>query len=487
MEETVTPQVLHVATEMAPLSKVGGLGDVVGSLPKALRALGVDARVLTPAWPGVLDRLRNSGAPLLRSRERIHVALRWQVFSARLWRSEWDGTPLFLLDNKELFGDAIYPDTLTPDTALPFAFLSFAAFEVARRPGWNATILHGHDWPAALVPVGLQWHRHYRNHRNAFETVLTIHNLAHQGILSPLVLDEWGLDRKSFSVEGLEYYGQLNALKGGIITADAVTTVSPSYSWEIQKPSGGMGLDGVLSAERQKLSGILNGLDLDVWNPARDESLPANFDASDLRGKAQCRQALLKRLGWEDDGRPIACFIGRIVEQKGIDLLLPSLESLVATGARLVFLGSGFAPFEKALRERAARFPRDLAAHIGFSEDLARLLYGGSDILLMPSLFEPCGLSQLIALRYGTVPVVRATGGLADTIIDVDGAPDGYGFLFSDYDPEELITAFRRAVTLYKDRERWAAIQRRGMERDFSWKASAQIYLRLYRNLLGLD
>jgi len=482
------PRVLHVATEIAPLSKVGGLGDVVGSLPKALRALDIDARVLTPAWPGMLDRLSEQGAPLIRSRERVHVALRWQVYSARLWKSLVEDTPLYLLDNEELFGSGkIYPDTLAPDTVLPFAFISFAALELAHKSTWKAQILHCHDWPAALIPIALRWHRHYRDWGTAFESVLTIHNLAHQGILSPLVLDEWGLDRKSFTMEGLEYYGQINTLKGGIVTAGAVTTVSPSYSWEIQTPDGGMGLDGVLSAGRDKLTGILNGLDPDAWNPADDSVLPQGFSAENLEGKRTCRRRLLEHFGWADDGRPLACFIGRIVEQKGIDLLLPSLEAFINLRARLIFIGSGFPLFEKALQEAASRLAGHVAVHIGFSEDLARLIYSGSDILLMPSLFEPCGLSQLIALRYGTIPIVRATGGLADTIIDVDGAPDGYGFLFSDYHPGELIAAFRRALRAYEDRERWRTIQRRGMERDFSWKMSAQAYRRLYHQLLALD
>lgn len=481
------PRVLHVATEMAPLSKVGGLGDVVGSLPKALRSLGIDARVLTPAWPGVLDALRRRGAPLRRIREKIHVALRWQVFSSRLWKSEIDDIPLYLLDNEELFSDFhIYPESLTADTALPFALLSMAALELPRRESWRAQILHCHDWPTALLPVALRWHRHYRDVSDAYESVLTIHNLAHQGILSPSVLDEWGLDRRSFTLEGLEYYGQINVLKGALLSAGAVTTVSPSYAWEIQTEQGGMGLHGVLAANRDRLSGILNGLDLDTWDPSNDATLPSPFSADDLSGKRICRLRLLESLGWEDDERPLVCFIGRIVEQKGIDLLLPSLETLLESGSRLVIVGSGFSLFEKALQERASRLP-GLAVHIGFSEERARLLYAGSDMLLMPSLFEPCGLSQLIALRYGTVPIVRATGGLADTVIDADGAPDGYGFLFSDYNPDELIAVFRRALQAYGDRTRWSGIQRRGMGRDFSWKASAQAYERLYRRLLALD
>ena len=480
------PRVLHVATEMAPLSKVGGLGDVVGSLPKALRSLDVDARVLTPAWPGVLDELRQRGAPLRRVRERVHVALRWQVFSTRLWKSESDGIPLYLLDGDLFCDPAVYPETLTAETAIPFAFLSLAALELADRIGWRPQILHCHDWPAALTPVALRWHRHYRDRDDAYESVLTIHNLAHQGILSPSLLDEWGLDRRAFTIEGLEYYGQINTLKGGIIASGAVTTVSPSYSWEIQTKEDGMGLQDVLSAKGERLRGILNGLDLDVWDPAHDPLLPAPFDSDDLEGKATCRRLLLKELGWEEDGRPLACFIGRLVEQKGIDLLIPSIETLIDMGCRLVIVGSGFNLFERALLERASRLT-DLSVHIGFSEERARLLYAGSDILLMPSLFEPCGLSQLIALRYGTIPVVRATGGLADTVIDADGASDGYGFVFSAYSPDDMMAAFGRALEAYRDRRRWREIQGRGMRRDFSWKTSAQAYRRLYEELLSLD
>jgi starch synthase len=376
---------------------------------------------------------------------------------------------------------------LTPETALPFAFLSYAALELPCALNWKPQIFHCHDWPAALVPVALRWHRHYRNYRERYDTVTTIHNLAHQGILSASVLDEWGLDRKSFNIEGLEFFGQANFLKGAIVASDMITTVSPRYSWEIQTHDGGMGLDGILSKNREKLLGVVNGLDREAWDPASDAVLPASYGPEDLSGKALCRAKLLETCRWEEDNNPILSFVGRLVEQKGVEILIPAVEEMLARGCRLVIVGNGFPLYERSLEDLAQRFPNRLHATIGFNESLARLVYAGSDIFLMPSLFEPCGLSQLIALRYGTVPVVRAVGGLADTVIDADGSEDGYGFLFADYDSSELLAAVDRALLHYSDREDWKAIQRQGMIRDFSWAHSAGVYRDIYLRLLGFD
>ena len=487
-EPRIRPRVLHVATEVAPLSKVGGLGDVVGSLPQALRDRGVDARILVPAYPQVFERIDRMGLKLTRVRRNICVALKWRVYSAKLWKTDLDGVPTYLLDNPGLFETPqIYPDVLTPETALPMAFLSYAALELPYVLNWKPHIFHGHDWPAALIPVALRWHKHYRSYQERYDTVTTIHNLAHQGILSASVLDEWALDRKSFNMEGLEFFGQANFLKGAIVASDMITTVSPRYSWEIQTHDGGMGLDGILSKSRDKLLGVVNGLDEKGWNPAEDPCLPASYGPEDLSGKAVCRAKLLETCGWKEDNSPILSFVGRLVEQKGVEIFLPVVEEILARGCRLVVVGSGFPLYERSLEDLSARFPDRLKAAIGFDEPLARLVYAGSDIFLMPSLFEPCGLSQLISLRYGTVPVVRAVGGLADTVIDVDGSEEGYGFLFADYESQELMAAVDRALSHYANTEGWQAIQRRGMSRDFSWSHSAGIYRDIYLKLLGFD
>jgi starch synthase len=484
----IRPRVLHVAPEMAPLAKMGGLGDVVQALPKALRQTGVDCRVLLPAYPCVLGNIEKNQLPLTRLRSTVNVALRWRVYSAHVLRTVLDGVPVYLLEQPELFSNpSIYPMDLDEASALPFAFLSLAALELASSTRWHPQIYHVHDWPTSLLPAALRWHRHYRQMGLGVDTVLTLHNMAHHGILPEQSLEGLGFDPASFGVDGLEFYGQVNLLKGGLLASDAITTVSPRYSWEIQTRDGGMGLEGVLASQKRKIRGILNGIDTDVWNPETDPILPAHYGVDSTSGKAACRASLLRRLGWEEDGSPLLLWVGRLVEQKGVDLLISATESLLGLGCRLLVIGSGHALYEEALRKAVEEHTDRFWSYIGYSEEMARLAYAGSDILLMPSLFEPCGLSQLIALRYGTIPVARAVGGLADTIIDADGSQKGYGFLFSEYTAEELVHAVERALAAYSERKRWRNVILRGMAMDFSWKNSATAYANLYLELLGVE
>ncbi len=477
-------RVLHVTPEMAPLEKKGGLGDVLGSLPKALRQLGQDARVLLPAYPDTLDIARTQGFPVKRLEDEVHVALDWRVFSAHVWQVDIDSVPVYLLDQPELFNDpAVYPRELTSESVRPFAFLSMAAFELPKVAGWQPQVLHAHDWPAAMVPIALRWHTYYSSLASQYDTVFSIHNLAHQGMLPYSRIGGWGLRQASFSIEGLEFYGQANLLKGAMIATDAIVTVSPRYSWEIQTRDGGMGLDGVLQSLRGKLHGILNGIDYDTWNPKIDPRLPANYSAANLKNKEACRKSLMARCGWQDDGKPTIAFIGRLVQQKGVDILLGALDWLLSENCRMVVLGTGQSFYGNQLRDFQNHYPDYFYAYTEMDEDFAHLLYAGADILIMPSLFEPCGLSQLIAMAYGTIPVVRATGGLADTVIDVDGSPDGTGFIFSDFNSDELCKALFRAIQAYYDRGRWHHIIANAMKADFSWNASAKIYNELYAHL----
>jgi len=485
-KESSALKVLHVSPEMAPLVKKGGLGDVVGALPRSMGELGVDGRVLLPLWPGMEEILATMEIPLFREPEKIHISLNWRVYSAAVIPVVVNGIQIYLIEEPELFQDhRVYPSETTEESLLPFVFLSYAAFELEKVIGWRPHVIHAHDWPGAFIPTALQWHRHYKNFQGNYDTVLTLHNMAHQCVIDRSALDVWGFEPRAFSIFAMEFYGQINVLKGGINTAGAVTTVSPQYSWEIQTMKGGFGLDGVLVQNRKKLRGILNGIDYDIWDPSKDPLLPEHYTAKNLKGKKACRQKLLEECGFSEDKRPIFIFVGRLVEQKGIDLILGNIQELLHRNIRLLILGSGHEVEERAFQEEARRFPDQIWLHTGFSEPLAHLLYAGGDFLLMPSLFEPCGLSQLIAMRYGTVPVVRAVGGLSDTVIDVEGSPeDGNGFVFLDYSGEELLKAVDRGLSLYEKSSEWKKLLSRNMQVDFSWKRSALLYQQLYEALL---
>jgi starch synthase len=479
-------KVLHITPEMAPFAKQGGLGDVLGALPKAMMAHGVDARVLMPAFPGVVESVRKHGYSVVTLPDKIYVALNWRVYSSAVLHVDVDGVSVYLLEQPELFHNhKIYPMSLNLETVMPFAFLSLAGLELPGIAGWKPDIIHVHDWFTSILPIALRWHRHYRAMRPDYDVVLTVHNLAYQGVVEQSVLAAWGLTSEAFSMDSMEFYGQANILKGGIISSDAVTTVSPHYSWDIQTPDGGFGLHGLFKSLRGKLTGIMNGIDYEVWHPDIDAELPARYSADDMSGKAVCRKHLLERCGWSDDGRPIALFVGRLVQQKGVDILFTSIERMLGESCRAIVIGSGLSQYEDWARELAGLHPDNFWCFIGFGEDLAHLAYAGSDILLMPSLFEPCGLSQMIAMAYGTVPVVRNTGGLSDSVIDFDGSPDGTGFIFSDYSAEELAQAAYRAMDAFGDKNRWPAVVRNAMTSDFSWATSTGAYISLYDNLRG--
>ena len=477
-------RVLHVSPEMAPFSKVGGLADVTGSLPPALRRHGVDCRVLTPAWEGVLDFVRDRGYPLTRLSRKAEMVFRWKILRGTVWKSRSEDVPVYFLDLPSIFGTGtVYPRNLTPDTVLPFLFLSLAALDLPEASRWTPDILHCHDWGTAPLPAALAWHHHFRHQSKRYKTVFTIHNLAHQGLLPLESLWEWGLAEDAGKLDSMEFFSYGNLLKGALMASSVVTTVSPAYAREIQTRAGGEGLGGVLAALGSKVKGILNGLDVKYWNPSVDPLLPARYSRENLRGKGLCRKELFSRAGWEEDERPLFVSVGRMVEQKGFSLLLPALEEIAKNNSRIFLLGTGEPEYERGVQEAACRWPGTVSAVIGFDEPLAHLAYAGGDFFLMPSRFEPCGLSQLIALRYGTVPVVRSTGGLADTILSFQ-KEGGNGVTFSDYTPEALLSAMEEAAGLFTgQKESYLALQKRGMGQDFSWNASAPLYKELYVSL----
>ncbi len=468
-------KVLMVASEAAPFAKTGGLADVVGALPAALRDAGCEVAVLMPRY----RRIELSAGR--RVYDSLPVWLGSHVYDTSVYQAD-AGTTFYFLEAPALFDrDQLYGDSSGdyPDNAVRFAVLSRAALAVARRI-FRPDILHCHDWQTALAPVYLRTLFQYDPTFIGMKTVLTIHNLGYQGLFPPNVLPQIGLDRGLFTVDALEFYGKVNFLKGGLLFSDALTTVSCGYAAEIQTDEYGFGLDGVLRARATGLHGILNGVDYSNWNPATDPHLTAHYSVEDLSGKHECKRELVREFGLPETAmdRPLLGVVSRLAAQKGTDLLLEVAPQLAAHDLYLVVLGAGDAVYEAGLRAVAAAHPRHVGLEIGYDEALAHKIEAGADILLMPSRYEPSGLNQMYSLRYGTVPVVRATGGLDDTI------DEGTGFKFREYSAPALLAAIREASAAFEDRPGWEALMRRGMQKDFSWRVSAAEYAALYRKLL---
>jgi starch synthase len=450
------------------MTKTGGLGDVSEALPEALRAAGVDALTLLPGYPAVLDHVG-------KVREAAKLGL--LGFACRLLRAD----PFLVLDCPALYMRDGGPYQTAEgrdwdDNPLRFGVLARAAALLAGSGtplDWQPQVLHCHDWPSGLAPVYL------RGEAGRAASVITIHNVAFQGNYDATLLSRLELPPSAYSIDGVEFYGRLSFLKGGIAYADAVTTVSPTYAHEIQTPELGFGLDGLLRHRRGALTGILNGIDTRTWDPAKDPRIVQRYDARSLELKAANKMALQKRMGLDTDARvPVLGVVSRFTHQKGIDLVAAAAEELAAAPAQLAIVGQGERALQEAMAAIAARHPGRIALEVAFDEDLAHAIEAGADLFLMPSRYEPCGLNQMYSQRYGTPPVARATGGLADTV--TDGVT---GFLFAEAERAALVAAVRRALAAYADAARWSSIQRAGMARDFSWSAAARRYAALYLGL----
>jgi starch synthase len=479
-------KVLFVSSEVYPLVKTGGLGDVAGALPAALRAVDVDARILLPAYPDAMGRANLTGRA-------VALGDPLGVGECRLLEGTMPdtGCPLWLLDCPPMYERSgnpymIYPGSDWPDNFKRFALLSKVAAMMGAAGhlmDWRPDVIHAHDWQTGLVPAYL---RAWSVRRPP--VLFTIHNLHYMGIFGREILDLVGLPQWMFTMEGLEYHGLVSMLKAGIQYSQAVSTVSPSYAREIQGPDGGRGLDGLLRRRGAALHGILNGIDMEAWNPQSDSYLAAPIDpANPEPGKAANKAALKRQMGLEANGdAPLFGLVSRFVEQKGIDLVLGAIGRLVGDGAQLAILGSGDQHLEYELNRMASLYPGRVAIHVGYDERLAHMVQAGSDFLLVPSRFEPCGLTQLYALRYGTAPVVRNTGGLADSVVSVDTGPEGTGVVFDHAFVDAMEWAIGRAVALYRDPAAMARVRRTAMTRDFSWKRSAEEYLGVYQDLTAM-
>lgn len=474
-------RILFPASEVQPFSKTGGLADVAGALPKALGALGHQVRVVTPLYRG-LERAQLQPSTRRFTLEFPFGAVEVSIAEASLGaqvRVVFVDVPA-LFDREGLYGDA---GGDFDDNARRFAVLSMAALTDAQLDGFVPDIVHCHDWQTGLVPLALK--RAFAAPFPNARSVLTLHNLAYQGGFQKSVLPELGIPWSDFTPQGVEFWDHLSMLKTGIVFADALTTVSPTYAKEICGPTSGFGLEGVLVG-KGGVTGIVNGIDTTEWSPATDVYLPARFSDVELEGRAVCQRALLEtmKVTPPGNGMPLFGVIGRMVAQKGADLLQGALPVFLEHGASVVVLGSGAEEFERGWKLLAARYPLRVGVRLGYDDGLAHLIEAGSDFFLMPSRFEPCGLNQLYSQRYGSVPIVHAVGGLADTVSDVKTG-EGTGITFHGATVDAVQAALRRATELFADQPAYRAVQRRGMRRDFSWDASAKKYDELYRRLLA--
>jgi starch synthase len=480
-------KVLFLSPEMVPFCKTGGLADVAGALPLALKQLGVDVRSVLPYYSVVQNGNFDSDLMI----KDLAVPLGKEILRVNIWEADLkDEMPVYLVERKDMYDrpglygneDGDYYDNLER-----FSLFCHGALMLTDAIRFQPDIIHCHDWQTGLVPALLYGPYAKNTAFSQASTVFTIHNIGYQGIFHAERLPSTGLPKDAFfHPGGVEYWEKISLLKSGIVYSDRITTVSPKYAREIQSAEFGMGMEGILKQRKDALAGILNGIDVNLWDPARDGNISASYSLEVTDGKAACKEALLREMALDPDlkSKPLLGMISRLDTQKGFDLLLEILEDLMAMDVGLVILGSGNREIEASLKMSAKRYPKRLALSLGFNDPLAHRIMAGADIFLIPSRYEPCGLTQMYALRYGTIPVVRATGGLDDTVDPFDlKSYEGNGFKFSLYQSESFLKAVQTAVTLFADSNVWGRIIANGMKTDFSWRSSAQKYLELYEKI----
>ena len=509
--------VLIASSEAVPFCKTGGLADVAGALPKELERLGVEVSLILPLY----RKVKREG--LKPTNLKIRVPVSDRIEEASIWKGKTgNNVPVYLIEKDRYYDrDELYqtPEGDYPDNAERFIFFSRAILEAVKSIGLKPNLIHSNDWQTAMVPVYLKTIYKDDPYLRNIASLFTIHNLGYRGIFWYLDMHLTGLGWEYFNPEGIEFHGKINLLKGGIIFSDIINTVSKTYSEEIQTEEYGFGLDGVLRKRKADLYGIINGIEYDEWNPATDKNIPARYSLNDMKGKALCKRTLQREMGLKERDSPLIGMITRLASQKGLDILSESIENLMQLDLQIIVLGDGEERYQRILTDISRRYPEKAGIKIGFDNVLAKKIYAGSDFFLMPSRYEPCGLGQLISLRYGTIPIVRKTGGLTDTIIefnpkspripippsriplcppllkgDVGGLSGGKGgfkkgrrmgirgngFLFEEYSAEALLNSVKNALSSYKDKNLWRALVSNAMSSDFSWGASAKKYLDIY-------
>jgi starch synthase len=482
MEPTL--KIMFVSSEVVPYAKSGGLADVAGALPHALTEAGMDVRIVMPLYPSV-KKVMLEKIPVI---EKMSVPLGDLQLAAKVYvtKSSKRVTSYFVHREDLFFRPGLYGNTAGDyyDNLERFTFFCHAALKITRELGFRPDIIHCHDWQTGLVPALIKG-PYNEAYFKGTSTLFTIHNMGYQGVFPGHKLPVTGLNGIEFyHQEGLEYWGNISLLKSGIVYADAVNTVSPTYAEEIRTREFGLGMEGVLVNKKEALSGILNGVDYEIWSPEKDIHIPKNYSLKNLSGKTLCKKELIKEMGLDPSlfEKPILGMVSRLDKQKGLDLLIDIIDKLMVLDTGLVLLGSGDTNIEKALAEAKKRYPGKIGIGTGFNDPLAHRIIAGSDIFLIPSRYEPCGLTQMYALKYGTVPVVRATGGLNDTVFPYEKGM-GNGFKFEGSTPDEFLLSMVKAIDLYKNKMEWKRIITNGMKEDFSWKKSADRYIELYRKL----
>ncbi len=481
-------KILFLSPEIVPFAKTGGLADVAGALPSALKRLGVDVRLVLPCY----RTARDVNLKKRRLRKELRVPLGSEILGANVFESRTEtGVIIYLIERDDMydrsnlygnhFGD--YYDNLER-----FSFFCRAALKLSEAISFKPDVIHCHDWQTGLVPPLLKETGDKTSSLSGTPSIFTIHNIGYQGVFSEEKLPVTGLSRNDFfHPEGLEFWGKISLLKAGIVYADAVTTVSPRYAREIQTAEFGMGMEGILRQRKTDIHGILNGVDYRHWDPLKDTHLPVNYSSKNMQGKRQCKQALIQEMGLDPslENRPLMGMVSRLDAQKGLDLFVKVLSRILALDVGLVVLGSGDRGIEQAIQKAAKRHPGRVGLLIGFNDSFAHRLMAGADMLLMPSRYEPCGLTQIYALKYGTVPIVRAVGGLDDTIQQFNPKTgDGNGFKFEPYTPKAFLDRILYAVHLFETEKVWRRLMREGMKADFSWKQPAREYMKLYESVI---